>query len=601
MLRRFHRLPRASRDRELRWALAWAAALILLETAGRLHASEALDALGLLALGLLAMATAKRHRAQPLLLAAPVRHLVQRIRRSVRSLDLEVGLDLAGTPPIPGRWPRIHLGIGLALLALAALLLVLAPSFPGAIRGTLAPISVTFSLLVQGTIWATTMALASLPWMTALCLAHDCLVPWQRRVPPPRPALRRAILAASLALSAAILFSLPTPLVWRLWVAILLGNALVALGPGALPGCLLWRRPVAGSPARALPRPAPAAAKLGLGLGVLVLAILTGGSSGTGSGEVPVPSNGLSFALHEGLLRSALLWELLSARDYIRRLWARSLAAWWRRRLWTVVAPGMPAWSDRWRAHQGARRKGLRLRFGGAARPHELPLAELPAAAPRDAGIAGILDAFDNPQFLRHRLRVRALRILRRGIRKLWRVARARRYSRGCAFWFLPWCWFVPHLSRDANEERLAPDQPILEEGIGPPYSALFPWPVRLILGEVTRRTGIHAILVEDGVRARAICRVLACLFAVDELFDGTARAEEHHFRGLPGIRTVIHEVELGRPWQQSGYPEPDYEDVGRGRILHVFRDREQDPDEAHVPVLDTDRDLSPAGGPGRA
>ena len=61
------------------------------------------------------------------------------------------------------------------------------------------------------------------------------------------------------------------------------------------------------------------------------------------------------------------------------------------------------------------------------------------------------------------------------------------------------------------------------------------------------------------------------------------------HFVGLPGIRAVIHELSPGRPFRSDKYPEPDYEDIARARILHLFRDRGGEHAPEEVPSSLTD------------
>ncbi|MFN0053777.1 MAG: hypothetical protein ACKV0T_16480 [Planctomycetales bacterium] len=57
----------------------------------------------------------------------------------------------------------------------------------------------------------------------------------------------------------------------------------------------------------------------------------------------------------------------------------------------------------------------------------------------------------------------------------------------------------------------------------------------------------------------------------------------------------MIHDIDMSAlpEFEQSGYPEPDYAEVGRARILHVFKDRgetsEWEPaprDFERIPVL---------------
>jgi hypothetical protein len=86
----------------------------------------------------------------------------------------------------------------------------------------------------------------------------------------------------------------------------------------------------------------------------------------------------------------------------------------------------------------------------------------------------------------------------------------------------------------------------------------------------------VDLVFVEDGVGFRRFRRVLRMAFEVHDMLGPRARAEERHFTGLPGVSVVIHDFTMEEPFRRvrAGYPEPDYETVGRARILHVFRDR---------------------------
>jgi hypothetical protein len=68
----------------------------------------------------------------------------------------------------------------------------------------------------------------------------------------------------------------------------------------------------------------------------------------------------------------------------------------------------------------------------------------------------------------------------------------------------------------------------------------------------------LDLIFVEDGVKGPEVQQVF------DELFEGA----------IPGVRVMIHEFELDTPLLRQDYPEPDYDGLGRARLLHVFRDR---------------------------
>ena len=60
---------------------------------------------------------------------------------------------------------------------------------------------------------------------------------------------------------------------------------------------------------------------------------------------------------------------------------------------------------------------------------------------------------------------------------------------------------------------------------------------------------------------------------------------DERHLTGLPGIRAVLHDYVIDEPLRSSRYPEPDYEDLGRARILHVFKDRGEDEEQVVRPT----------------
>ena len=107
------------------------------------------------------------------------------------------------------------------------------------------------------------------------------------------------------------------------------------------------------------------------------------------------------------------------------------------------------------------------------------------------------------------------------------------------------------------------------------------------------RAVGVDLIFLEDGVGHRRFLRVLAQVFEFYDMF-GERQLEERHFAGLPGVQVWIHEIPEPagptpdgrgqRPDALADYPEPDYEEFGRARILHVFRDRGGEKDLSIVP-----------------
>jgi hypothetical protein len=98
----------------------------------------------------------------------------------------------------------------------------------------------------------------------------------------------------------------------------------------------------------------------------------------------------------------------------------------------------------------------------------------------------------------------------------------------------------------------------------------------------------IDLIFVEHGLTFRRLSRVLRVLFETYDMYGGRQRAEERHFVGLPGTRVVIHNYDQTNPGShgRKNYPEPEYQEIGRARILHVFKDREET--EQFEPVPDS-------------
>jgi hypothetical protein len=172
------------------------------------------------------------------------------------------------------------------------------------------------------------------------------------------------------------------------------------------------------------------------------------------------------------------------------------------------------------------------------------------------------------------------------GMERLFKCAARNSYKRGSGFWVAPHFWFIPGLSRDVPEEELSlAEGTILSGIIGPPYHRVLPRPVRHHIYQILRALQVDLIFVEDGVGFRRFCRVLRMLFEVYDVYGGKRRAEEVHFHGMPGTRVLIHEFQLDEPFKSEVYPEPDYENLGRARILHIFRDRGEQEEPLETPL----------------
>ena len=188
---------------------------------------------------------------------------------------------------------------------------------------------------------------------------------------------------------------------------------------------------------------------------------------------------------------------------------------------------------------------------------------------------------------LRSRSRLMRRRVVRRGIERALQRARRRTYKKGGGYWIGLHLWFLSHLTRDEDE-----DDNILG-ALGRPWRNLIPQPGRHAFYSMMTALQIDLIFVEDGVRPRDFSRVLQQLFEYEDTLGGKPLSSHEGFPGIPRVRVILHEFSLGGDsLSDKRYPEPDYEEVGRARILHVFRDRGGDVTPVDSPV---ESDLLPA------
>ena len=162
--------------------------------------------------------------------------------------------------------------------------------------------------------------------------------------------------------------------------------------------------------------------------------------------------------------------------------------------------------------------------------------------------------------------------------------------GRGQGFWIAPHYWYISGLTRDVDEDRNdLGDGTVISGVIGPSYHRIIPRPARNHLHEILRALEVDLIFLEDGVGYRGFRRVLRVLFEQYDIHGGRQRLEERHLQGVPGLRAILHEYELGNPLRKKGYPEPGYETLGRARILHIFKDRGEHEEPVEEPVSGED------------
>ena len=223
---------------------------------------------------------------------------------------------------------------------------------------------------------------------------------------------------------------------------------------------------------------------------------------------------------------------------------------------------------ERWCRRLCGARRGARLaeRLRLPAPEAELLLGEAEGDGwPRPVRPGGLGDPRLHDALLR-RVQLQSRRRLRRGLKVLFALAKRRRTpaSDGIGHWVAPHLWYVLHMGRDGQDEV---------ETIGPAYHRLFDRATRHHVHTVLGALDVDLIFVEDSVTFPRFQRVLSLVFEFYDMF-GERALEERHFQGLNGIRVLIEELRLEEPLTTTDYPEPDYEQLARARILLVFRDR---------------------------
>ena len=136
----------------------------------------------------------------------------------------------------------------------------------------------------------------------------------------------------------------------------------------------------------------------------------------------------------------------------------------------------------------------------------------------------------------------------------------------------------------------------MLSGTVGPAFHRVMTRAARHHLYQLMRALEIDLVFVEDGVKFRRLIKVFRRMFEVYDKHDGRKPAEDIHFVGLPGTRVMIHDFQLDEPFKSETYPEPKYDYLGRARILHVFKDRNEQEDLIEPP-FDITRTPVPMAG----
>lgn len=194
-----------------------------------------------------------------------------------------------------------------------------------------------------------------------------------------------------------------------------------------------------------------------------------------------------------------------------------------------------------------------------------------------------VWDRFSRRAEIQHR------RLITKGIERLFRDVKERRFSAGHGYWFAPHLWFVTGLTRD--EVTTDGEPGFFSEIVGAPFRELFNISTRHYLYNLLRNAQVDLIFVEDGVNFRNVIRVFRRLFELADKQPGR-RTEDVHFSGLTKVKVMFHDLDIDEPFASETYPEPKFHPLARVRVMHLFKDRGEQDEPLETPF---DFDYSPA------
>ncbi len=553
--------------------------VIALEFFGRQSANDFYDILGASALVLLVAVVAFRHRSSPLGWVKYLGRQAWRVAKFADRYKLEFGPDLRGTPPIPRRLPfSVHLIIG-ALIVWTIGATLLWYYLPNSWRHFAIQGSYTLYLIGMLVLWGLLFA-SALGGVYFPFMLFNYLCP--KAAPGPnQPRMSRGQLTFLVFYSLAIAgasWLLPLWVVPAFAGAFLMAMTVLAIWPRKTDIQFIWR----GENSRrvwSVTTPCLlwfAATTVTL----LLLAISTTAAGGrllerTGlDGDMPLTVMlGVAVAwLTPGILLSGAIFGFMLWKQNPSRLCRPSvhvggdLAAALRPEVKRILKswgfdaafdPALPAETD------------VRIRLVEPIHSHarefdpEWPLA----VSIEDVREGAVRDRLERRDEIQKR------RLLLRGLEKIFRETKRQQFSGSSGYWLAPHLWFISGLARDEMEED-GDDAGFLTPTVGPPYAHVMHRHVREYLYRMLRSLQVDLIFVEDGINFRKLKRVLRILFEIYDKSAGKKRAEEVQFLGLPKVKILIHDFQLDEPFRSENYPEPRFEDLGRARILHVFRDR---------------------------
>jgi len=583
------RMPRQQFWREALTLSAVAMLLLLIEMLGRLNRSETFDAASGLVLILAVAMTVSWHRRLRLRWTGRLALAGRRLWKSAQCWRFEWGLDLRREPPVPRGVPPALCVLPLSLLGLCIAAVIWAAATGMPLRVLVVQASYVVYAAGLMTLWAGLLTVlivsAFLPAWTIMDMVKS-----HTRWPERKAARWGAIGAAAfftLVLAAALL--LPA------WVATALLSLVVLIAvtlPWApqtwYPDCLWRNRAGDDREVRSISLGALFSLQLvSVSLIPLALVLLALGPEAIG-----LTASGMASPISSALGR-VTAWLAGGGLLVFLGLLAGHLgvARWYdpsRRADTSVHVSGVEDADARSRIRQKLARQRWRVRFAPQQPRRTDVTVHVGEQNVEGEGTSGatfhVSEAeLDNPRWrarIARRDVIQRRRMLTRGLQSIFKRAARRKKRSGSGYWVAPHYWFVDGLTRDQFDDE---DTNVLDV-IPPLYYKAFPRAARRHFFEICRALEVDLIYVEDGVDFRNLRRVLRVMFERYDIDGGRQPLADIHFAGLPKVRVMLHDYDFQEPPLKTKYPEPDYQHLGRVRILHVFRDRGADDEQATTP-----------------
>lgn len=567
------------------------ASIVGIELAGRHLATDLEDASAALMLGCLMGLVATFHKRRPLVWVHWLRDRVDRFGQHIKGWKYEYGIDFRGSPAVPRKIPASVWWLTLSLIVWTGTACVTWYIFPSGWRDLGLHSSYVVYLVGMCLLWGTLIAGLFLGMYVPLEVLNRKLR--DRLAHPDRRALifvlsvgygtlvlsaaallNVAIVVAMCALAFVIVFScylLPqqngVSLLWRsddvvysipmhrvmtgmvLMILLILGNIIISATGGQLFPTL--SRPDAMSMTNSL-----GALMAWTAPGLLLLLAVR---AYTGRHTDPAGHTPPTFFIGGNLLPKELMQRAAKALSHL---------GWFTRTAPTLRKPGDIA---------------LELVPPELSEATDFyPYWPLKIALPD----------FDNRDVLSRLVRRDELQLRNRFLRRMKQLlgyAVRNRKKKGGGYWFAPHWWFIEGLGR---EERGRPKRAEDGEGalsqIGPSYQEVFGTRVRQYIHQAFRALEVDVMFIEDGVKMKSVMRVLRNMFEVYDIHGGTLRVEDHHFMGIPKVSVAVLDFSPDKEPTAVTYKEPKFDDLSRGRVIHIARDRGESEE-----VMDTPLDFS--------